>query len=236
MRFAADSLSEAGPRSENQDAVGIKSFGANNLAIAVADGLGGHYGGKVASELAVRKFIERVTQGAHDLRDVASDIHRAIKDEQQRMPENRSMATTLSAAVFRSGLMEFVHCGDTRIVVARNAGIRRLTNDHTEAQRLFAAGIITKSELANYPRRNVLESALGARSNPQIDAGSFVLLPGDKFFFTTDGFYNAISLRELFHFIRGMRFPADIVSRLSNEMNVRHPDDNFTMAAVVVLP
>ena len=145
------------------------------------------------------------------------------------------MATTLSGAVFRGGLMEFVHCGDTRIAVARNAGIRKLTVDHTEAQRLLASGAISEVEFQNYSRKNVLESALGIKGEPRIDIGHFPLVQGDKFFFSTDGFHNKIQLRELFNYASKFRLPKDVTTVLRDEMSRRDADDNYSLINVLVL-
>jgi PPM family protein phosphatase len=204
MRFSTRLFSEAGPRISNEDAVGTKFFGGDlNLAVAVADGLGGHAGGRVASHIAVDMFLDLVTRGSSlSLKDIGEKIHDAIRTEQQANLSQRSMATTLSAAVFRVGLVEFVHCGDSRIALARSNGIQRLTTDHSEAERLFAAGAISKEQRINYPRKNILESALGISGEPTIEVGSIPLMLGDKFFLSTDGFHNKIFARELFEFAR----------------------------------
>jgi serine/threonine protein phosphatase PrpC len=235
MRFVADYLTSAGPRSENQDAIGIRELGVNNMVVAVADGLGGHAGGSIASKLAVNMFVDLASEREADLRSVALNIHAQIRKHQQENPELRTMATTLSGAVFRGGLMEFVHCGDTRISVARNAGIRRLTVDHTEAQRLLSSGAITKSQFEDYPRKNVLESALGIKGEPKIEVGSFPLMLGDKCFFSSDGFHNKIALRELFVFASKVRAPQNIVRSLKDEMTQRNADDNYSLAVVFVV-
>ena len=236
MKFDTATLSETGPRIENEDAVGIRPLGFNRVAIAVADGLGGHFGGRIASHLAVNSFLDfAANDSALDLRNAAEQIHIKILAEQQRNPQHRSMATTLSAAIFSAGLMEFVHCGDSRITIARGAGIKRLTTDHSEAQRLFASGKLNREQLANYPRKNILESALGISGNPTIDTGNFPLLLGDKIFFTTDGFHNKIMIRELFQLCQRFRTAQEAVNCLSGEMAGRGAEDNYSCACVFVL-
>jgi serine/threonine protein phosphatase PrpC len=235
MRFVADYLTSSGPRSENQDAIGIRGLGVNSMVVAVADGLGGHAGGSIASKLAIDTFLDLASEPHADLRSVALNIHGQIRKHQQEKSEIRTMATTLSGAVFRSGLMEFVHCGDTRISVARNPGIRRLTVDHTEAQRLLSSGAITKSQFEEYPRKNILESALGIKGEPKIETGSFPLALGDKFFFSSDGFHNKIVLRELFVFALKARAPQNMIKHLKEEMRQRNADDNYSLVAVFVV-
>ncbi len=234
MKFDSAFFTESGPRSNNEDAIKTKPFGFGKLAVAIADGLGGHSGGQIASQIAVDTFIERAVDHPADLRKVAEDIHTKICAEQQQNPSRRTMATTLSAAIFNPGLMEFVHCGDSRIVVARGGGIRRLTTDHSEAERLFASGAITKNEKVTYPRKNILESALGIQGTPKIDTGNFPLNLGDKIFFSTDGFHNKVLIRELQKFSLKWIAPVDAVSQMNKEMKVRDPDDNYTFACIFV--
>jgi serine/threonine protein phosphatase PrpC len=237
MRFDTASLSERGPRSENEDAVGIRPLGLNRVVVAVADGLGGHFGGKIASHLAVDSFAElAVNDASLDLRNAVESIHIKIRSEQQRSPQHRSMATTLSAAIFSPGLMEFVHCGDSRIAISRGAGIKRLTRDHSEAQRLLDTGKLTREQFINYPRKNVLESALGVSGNLEIDTGVFPLTLGDRIFFTTDGFHNKILIRELYQVSHRFRSAKEAVIYLSKEMDQRGAEDNYSCACVFVVP
>jgi serine/threonine protein phosphatase PrpC len=184
--------------------------------------------------MTVEIFIERAVDHPSDLRKIAEEIHSKICAEQQKNPSRRTMATTLSAAIFSPGLMEFVHCGDSRITIARGSGIRRLMTDHSEAERLFASGAITKNEKANYPRKNILESALGIQGTPTIDTGNFSLMLGDKVFFSTDGFHNKVLIRELQKFSLKWIAPTDAIRQMNNEMKVRDPDDNYTLACIFV--
>jgi protein phosphatase len=236
MRFCTATFSERGPRVENEDSVCVQAFNGGRLSVAVADGLGGYAGGMFASQLAVRTFVDFVIRNhTSDLGDVARQIHTKIQIEQQSNPQRRSMATTLSAAVFRSGLMEFVHCGDSRIVVAREAGIKRLTTDHSEAQRLFDSGLLTKEQLQEYPRKHVLESALGMNGVPAIQTGSFPLRAGDRIFFTTDGFHNKLALREQLYLSQRCRTVGDALRCFSDEITKRNPEDNYSCAGVFAL-
>jgi serine/threonine protein phosphatase PrpC len=237
MKFDTAVLSEAGSRSENQDAVGVWLLGAGKIAAAVADGLGGHFGGKRASQIAVDRFADFAQERGYvaNLRSIAEQIHANIRKEQNENTRYRTMATTLSGAVVQSGLMEFVHCGDSRIVVARNGGIWHLTIDHSEAQRLFASGQLTREALANYPRKNILESALGIQGHVTIDTGQFPLMLGDRVFFTTDGLHNKIMSRELLQIAQQASKAEDAANLLSREMRRRSPDDNYSCICVFVI-
>lgn len=233
VRFAK--ASDAGPRSANEDAIGVWLNANGHLSVAVADGLGGYHGGQQASDIAIRMFGAQMENIADaDLRDLAMAIHDSIRHEQLADPKLRGMATTLSGAVICENEVKFVHCGDTRIVLQRNNGILRLTVDHTEAQRLLEAGVITRGEYLTYPRKNVLESALGVSETPKIDVGSHDILSGDRLFVTSDGVHTKISLREIRDISVSSKDPEDAVREIVSLVNGKGPEDNFTVAAVYI--
>jgi PPM family protein phosphatase len=226
-------VSEKGPRKENEDAVGVWALSEGRLALAVADGLGGHIGGKLASHLAIEMFRAAIDRpDSPNLVEVAKGIHVALKTAQEKSPELRNMATTFSAAIIEKKQMYFVHCGDTRIVLQRDNGIQKLTEDHSEAQRLFSAGKLTKDEFANYPRKNVLESALGASNDPTIDTRKVELRMGDRIFITSDGVHGKILLREMKVLSDLSKTATAFVGRIVDAVNAKRPDDNFSVAAV----
>lgn len=235
MKFRYATASEAGPRSANEDAVGVWPGSGEWFAAAVADGLGGYHGGQQASHIAISVFgaaLELETRA--DLHGIALAIHEAIRHEQQADSKIRGMATTFSGAIITSGRVDFVHCGDTRILLQRNNGIRRLTVDHTEAQRLLASGAISQDEYANYPRKNVLESALGVSDVPKIDIGTHDIMLGDRIFLTSDGLHSKISLREIRDISVHTQDPDVAVREVVDTVNARGPDDNLTVAVIFI--
>lgn len=235
MKITYATASEVGPRTVNEDAVAVWSNVAAGAAVAIADGLGGYHGGQQASAIAIRIFASAMKQEeVPDLRSVATSVHQAIRLEQQTDPKLRGMATTLTGAVIGVDSVRFVHCGDTRIALQRNSGIRRLTIDHTEAQRLLDAGAISREEYSSYPRKNVLESALGVTDSPRIDVGSHDLLPGDRLFFTTDGLHTKVFLQEMRKISLTTTGPDDFVKALVQLVKERGPEDNYSLAAVYV--
>ncbi|MGS0648551.1 PP2C family protein-serine/threonine phosphatase [Komagataeibacter melomenusus] len=235
MTFRFAKASEVGPRSENEDTVCIWGNTAGWIAVALADGLGGYNGGQEASSTAVKVFRAGTKgHGQIDLRGIALAAHEKIRLKQKNNPIVRGMATTLSAAVIDDRMINFVHCGDSRIALQRGMGIRRLTIDHTEAQRLLDEGALSRDEYAVYPRKNILDSALGVSENPRIDVGSHDLLPGDRIFFTSDGIHSKIFIREIMNISSECQDPEEIVARVIATVNERGPEDNFTIAVVFV--
>jgi protein phosphatase len=131
-------ISKRGPRAENEDSVVAAAFDPEHTLIGVADGLGGHAGGKVASSFVLSSLSEKVTnRPAAELADIAKEIHDELGCLQLKSDAHPTMASTLSAGILHNKQMRYVHCGDTRIAVARGKGIRRLTTDHSETQRLM---------------------------------------------------------------------------------------------------
>lgn len=118
MNFDSASLSEQGPRAENEDSIINEEFRAEYLLIGVADGLGGHEGGKTASRLAIGRLQEAISKNPEtSLARIATSIHSELR-EMQSDNKLRGMATTLSAALIHQMQLTFVHCGDSRIAVA----------------------------------------------------------------------------------------------------------------------
>jgi PPM family protein phosphatase len=235
MKFIVESFTEPGPRPVNEDSIGVWNLPCGSAAVAIADGLGGMGGGDTASRIAINFFGEIVTNNAVDtidLTQVAMQIHSKILSLQTSGTSESAMATTLTAAIFYGSILTGVHCGDSRLSIARADGIIRLTKDHTEAQRLFDQGKLTKSELRNYPRRNILDSALGAHKEPKIDKFHFDLQVGDKLFFTTDGLHEKVLLREIRELAAKFDDPGPFVEKVRNMVKNRVAEDNFSLIAV----
>ena len=144
------------------------------------------------------------------------------------------MATTLSVIIVRRGIITLGHCGDTRIALQRGNGIKQLTRDHTEARRLFDAGKLTKSEYLHYPRRNILDSALGIARDPIIDVIEVECLPGDRLFATSDGAHGKLFLREMKALSDATRSAQEFIDLAIHAIEARSPDDNFSIAAVFI--
>jgi protein phosphatase len=235
MSLDIASLTSAGPRRRNEDSFVASELRDGCAAIAIADGLGGHAGGDIASKHAVDRFIEMVSGNPMPmLVSVATAIHSELQAMQSARPDLNGMSTTLSAGCFCDGQFTGIHCGDSRIAVSRGAGIKRLTEDHTEVQRLLRAGQISREAARAYSRRNVLESALGAKVPLRLDEIQFLTSPGDRFFFTTDGVHDKILLREMQQISQRYASPRDVVSALAAEVENRGPLDNYTIVCCFV--
>jgi protein phosphatase len=109
-----------------------------------------------------------------------------------------------------------------------------LTEDHSEGERLFKAGKISKEDLREYPRKNILDSALGIHSKPKIDTFKFDIAHGDRVFFTTDGVHQKILLREMRECSARHERAGSFVAEVASIVSSRGADDNFSLLAVFV--
>jgi PPM family protein phosphatase len=237
MKFCSASLSRAGPRKTNEDTVGVWSVKSDCLCAAVADGLGGMGGGSQASQLAIQ-LLKRDLVGEAPSEEIMKKfawvIHENILGAQKANPTLKTMATTLTAiSLFRDQLTG-VHCGDTRASLARGEGIRRLTVDQAEGERLYRAGKLTKDELFEYPRKHILDSALGMHKAPQIDGFSFPIQIGDKIFLTSDGVHQKVLLHEMREISARHVDPNDFVQDVGALIEERKADDNYSIVAIFV--
>ncbi len=235
MTFLYASVSEKGPRHSNEDAIGVWRPSDDCLLAAVADGLGGMGGGNIASAIAIEvidKTLVLNPNPSKNLLQIAEQIHREILIKQSESDDLKAMATTLSAVHLCKEALTGVHCGDTRVMIARGHGIKRLTRDHTDVARFLEQGKITKSEYLDYPRKNILYSALGAKKEPKIQLFHFGIEPGDWILLTSDGVHSQVSMAEFRNIANISTTPDEYVILLRHLLDKKCISDNYS--AVVV--
>ena len=235
MIFDVAALTDKGPRSINEDVAAFWKLGSDSLAIAVADGLGGMGGGSDASNIAVdvlRRHLTEQELSEENLLKIAFSAHGAIVEAQLSRPSLGRMATTLTAAVFNGSKLVGVHCGDTRAAIARGTGIIKLTSEHSEGERLFQAGKLSKEEQISYPRNNILESALGIHGDIRIDTFSFDLRDGDRVFLSSDGVHQVVYLREMQDVSMESSSASIFCEKMDAAVKERGARDNYSLVAV----
>ncbi|MET2011264.1 PP2C family serine/threonine-protein phosphatase [Microbacterium chocolatum] len=176
-------------RSNNQDS----GYAGSNLFL-VADGMGGHAGGDVASSIAVTRLEQldhpyaAPSDAERALRDGISETARALIDTVDVRPELAGMGTTVSAMVMVNDYAVIAHIGDSRIYLYRDDELTQITTDHTFVQRLVDSGRITPEEARYHPRRSVLMRVLGDMDpNPEVDTFIMPTQPGDRWLLCSDG-------------------------------------------------
>lgn len=187
--------SDKGPRTENQDSLEVLTFNKSFIA-CVADGVGGANCGKLASEECLRFFVQKVKQSEFSLEEIILSSHHHLKDLQTKNIECKGMATTFTGCIIKDNQLNGVHVGDSRICILRGNGIKQLSENHTEVARLLRLGKLRQEDVDTYPRKHILESAVGINKLPLIQNFSFALMIGDRILITTDGVHDAISKLE----------------------------------------
>jgi len=175
-------------RKQNEDAAW---YDEKKAIYAVADGMGGHLAGEVASQMAidaVREMAERErTPSIRALKDMVRAAHEAIYAHAAANSACAGMGTTLSV-LWRGGNYVYIaHVGDSRIYRLREGSLERITQDHSLVEELVRAGIITSEEARTHPRRNVITRALGTQGDNEPDLLVTDIKKGDVFLLCSDG-------------------------------------------------
>ena len=227
----AVAFSKIGPRRANEDSYAYWWAGDTFFA-AVADGLGGMGGGDHASSYVVdymRTHATRPDIDAAGLAELVRASHRGLQALQRQSIADRSMASTLVVAALRGDELVAAHCGDSRLYLVDRDSAEQLTEDHSEAQRLFNEGRLTVVGLSNYPRKYILESAIGIAGEPTVQEIRRTVSAGAWLVLATDGAYGVLEPCDLSDLARDSRKPAGFSAACLRLIEARNPRDNYTM-------
>ena len=223
-----DSFDHVEPESDSE-------FQLRGRLMVVADGMGGHQGGQVASALAVDVVRQIFLEGppadpVSVLESAFLAAHIAIQDHALQHPELKGMGTTCTVALLRDGALTYGNVGDSRLYLLRDAAIQRLTRDHTYVQQLIDAHAITPEQAKTHPARNILTSALGAESAgpPDIAEIPVALEAADILLMCTDGLYGLVSDDEMAA-IASQNKPSKACQQLVDLAKSRGGPDNITL-------
>ncbi|MFZ5641143.1 MAG: Stp1/IreP family PP2C-type Ser/Thr phosphatase [Bacillota bacterium] len=173
--------------------------------LAVADGMGGHQAGEVASRLALETIAAYVTRnnGAITanpgavLQKALAEANKKIYQQARQEPIYHGMGTTITAAFLTPGKVHLAHVGDSRAYLIHDGEIRLVTNDHSLVNELVKNGGITVDEANRHPHRNVLTRAVGSAPGVDVDLYEEAVVPGDILVLCTDGLSNLLSPDEI---------------------------------------
>ena len=206
--------------------------------IAVADGMGGHAGGEIASSIALRILAERTaifTDSQMD-QDSADDFFNATIDEidsalkvaSDDNPALSGLGTTLTAIFIRNNQAVLLHVGDSRAYRIRGTSIEQLSVDHTVMQELLKAGTITEADIAEHPQRSMLTQALMGSQTLSIGLHIFDLKENDRFILCSDGLSGVLSDKEIKSLVKSQK-PEDAVKALVDATHINGAPDNVTV-------
>ena len=232
----AAAFSKIGTRQANEDSYAFWWAGGTFFA-AIADGLGGMGGGGHASSYVVDYMKTHAVHPDIDAAELVALVlqsHRGLQALQQQSVEDRSMATTLTVMGLRGGELVAAHCGDSRLYVVGRDGSEQLTEDHSEAQRLFNEGRLSVADLSRYPRKYILESAIGIPGQPVVQEIRRGVNAGDWLVLATDGAYGMLEPHDLADVARGSRRPRQFSAVCLGLIETRGPRDNYTMVVARV--
>ncbi|MCC7008241.1 MAG: serine/threonine-protein phosphatase [Acidobacteria bacterium] len=252
VRISSAAASHPGlRRDENEDAFAIR----DDLGLyLVADGMGGHAAGEVASRIAI-ETIEAFVRDTHD-----ADVNRtwpfpydpalsldgnrlkaafllanrrlgAAVDENEAL---RGMATTAAAVLFGTGKPAVAHVGDSRVYLCRDGALRQVTQDHSWVSEQVRAGLISETDARRHPWRNVVTRALSGGQDLQVDVAEFEVQPHDRLLLCSDGLHGVIAPDRLAALVQQPAPLADVCRTLVDAANDAGGPDNITVALLQI--
>ena len=186
-------------RKHNEDAV----IAVPERAIwAVADGMGGHEAGDVASRLVTEALAavsrpDNFSLFIDAVEDALVGVNQHIRDHAEREFGGRMMGSTVVAMLGAQGYGACVWAGDSRLYRLRNNELVALSRDHSQVQRLVDAGVLSEDEAESHPQANVITRAVGGAQALVVDVAMFDVQSGDRFLLCSDGLYNELSRDEI---------------------------------------
>ena len=231
MRLIVHARTDKGlVRKENEDAFCIEE---NLGLLAIADGMGGHASGEVASRMAIEILRESLRKEGEVLPDRLNSgvklANRTIYEAAQSQSQLNGMGTTLTALQLNGNRLSIAHVGDSRAYLIRGGVIEQITDDHTIVSEQVARGIMTREEAARSEMRNILSRALGIAPEVDVDLEELTVSEDDKLVLCSDGLSEFVSEDEILLEVQSDNRPEVICNELVNLANQRGGADNITV-------
>lgn len=232
-------------REGNEDNFGVIQFDSDFPFVAVvADGMGGHLNGELASKIAV-EYVEKRLRKDLPMQDDSEKIQALLNDVIQKAnikvylssletPKNKGMGTTLTIAVFYEYSVYIVHIGDSRAYLLRNRCLETLTTDHSVVQEMLEAGTITPTEMATHPQRHMLTQALGCSEYLNPSFTHIDLKKYDRYLLSSDGLHGYVSYMNIENTLIQSETPQEICQHLIEQALAEGGMDNITVIAIVI--
>ena len=230
---------KSGTREINEDYCGASLF-YNTTCVAVADGLGGHGGGDVASKCAVNAVCELFEKTGYTdtfFDDAFMSVQAAILREQEAANKLSQMKTTLVILVQSGNVFRWAHIGDSRLYYFKNGKLKTRTLDHSVPQMLVMSGEIKEKDIRHHPDRNRLMRVLGVKGEtPRFEVGTPIKRRGTQaFLLCTDGYWELIDESEMERTLKQSNSPEEWIAAMTRivEKNGQGSEmDNYTAIAV----
>lgn len=230
-------------RDHNEDSVIIVKNNEEDYLMAIADGMGGHRAGEVASSIAIgylgkhfkETFINMSKVDAVNwMRDTVYEINNLIFQHEKTHPESKGMGTTLVMAILTKDYLLFGNVGDSSGFVMKDEKLHKVTYDHTLVNLLVSAGELTKEEANVHPKKNVLMKALGAASEVEVDIFDCDMdMDITEILLASDGLTNMLDKEQIEKVLLGEGTIDEKCVRLIQKANNRGGTDNISVAYLV---
>lgn len=238
-------ISETGPvRDHNEDSVAytFPKNNAQNMIAVVADGMGGHNAGEVASKMACDLLLKHCMENWDRtppqtlLEQALLGTHSEIMASGKTETEHEGMGTTATAVIIQKNICYIGHIGDSRAYMQREGILKQLSTDHTLVNQMFQNGEISEKERDSHPMKNVLLQALGTTPTiqPQVSTQGWDLMEGDRLFLCSDGVYDVLSKKDINDLLM-MKQPEFVLECLASIVTERHVSDNFTALLIDIV-
>ena len=228
-------------RDHNEDSVIIVKNANDEYLMAVADGMGGHSAGEVASSIAIgylgKHFQETFlslskVDAVEWIRNSVNEINSLIFNHEKSHPESKGMGSTLVLAVITEAYILFGNIGDSSGFVVKDDKIHKVTYDHTLVNLLVSAGELTREEAKEHPKKNVLMKALGANDPVEVDVFDCDMEVSEVLL-CSDGLTNMLDNEQIEKVLLGEGTLSEKVEKLIMKANNRGGTDNISIAYLV---
>lgn len=226
-------------RKINQDTCLAKNFKYNNQSIhvfAVADGLGGHSAGEVASQYIIKYIEDNIVDifeniNENNLNVFIDKMNESMREFSLKNTEWLDMATTVTLALAVDSHLIIGHAGDSRayIINTEKKELKSVTKDHSYVQILLEEGKITEKEAKSHPQKNVITSAIGIRSQIEISVNTYDLKSNEIVMLCSDGLYNLLSEEEIINIVVNNSDVQIACNKLVKRANINGGYDNITV-------
>jgi protein phosphatase len=232
VKFAFGERTDVGRgRPENEDSHLVD---AEDGLYAVADGMGGHRAGEVASATAI-DALKTAYLGGQRLDQAVGAANAAVFARAAEDAALRGMGTTLTAIALHDSTAELGHVGDSRAYLMRDGAVTQVTEDHSLVEQLVREGRLTPEEAQHHPQRAIITRALGVDADVQVDTYRLDLKPGDRLLICSDGLTNMLSDDTIAQTLRRHADPQQAADTLVDMANQAGGDDNITVVLVDAL-
>jgi len=209
----------------------------------VADGMGGHAAGEIASQIAASTVEEVLSSGGYEftieqlLQFAVQKANASVYETQRVRPDCRGMGSTLTVLVFRGDQYHVAQVGDSRAYLLRDGALNQLTQDHSLVWPLYKSAIISKEDISRHPQKNLITRSVGTQPQVEADLQTSNALAGDVYMLCSDGLTDVLSDQDIQNVLSdGNRSPQELSELLVDAANAGGGPDNITALVVRLNP